>query len=60
VPWFSLYGVTPLSHVTNIIVDRSIEDDMDYLPLGIDPSSSAVFTWEQVTVPPSLPMLAGR
>jgi hypothetical protein len=51
VPWFSLYGVTPPSNITQVIVDRSIEDDIDYLRLKIDPKSAAVFTWEQVFVP---------
>jgi hypothetical protein len=51
VPWFSLYGVTPPTNITQVIVDRSIEDDIDYLRLKIDPRSAAVFSWEQVFVP---------
>jgi hypothetical protein len=51
VPWFTLYGVTPPENITQVIVDRSIEDDIDYLRLTIDPKSAAVFNWEQVTVP---------
>lgn len=51
VPWFSLYGVTPPANVTQIIVDRSIEDDIDWLRLHVDPRSPAVFSWEQVFVP---------
>jgi hypothetical protein len=51
VPWFSLYGVTPPSNITQVVVDRSIEDDIDYLRLTIDPQSAAVFSWEQVFVP---------
>jgi len=44
-------GVTAPSNLTNIIVDQSIEDDIDYLRLTIDPKSKAVFSWEQVFVP---------
>ena len=56
VPWFSLFGVTPPANVTQIVVDRSIEDvtdasPIDYLRLTIDPRSHAVFSWEQVNVP---------
>ncbi len=51
VPWFSLYGVAPPANVTQVIVDRSIEDDIDYLRLTVDPTSPAVVSWEQVTVP---------
>jgi len=51
VPWFSLYGVTPPANVTQVVVDRSIEDDIDYLRLTIDPQSPSVFSWEQVFVP---------
>jgi hypothetical protein len=51
VPWFSLYGVTPPANVTQIIVDRSIEDDTDWLRLHVDPKSSEVFSWEQVFGP---------
>ena len=56
VPWFTLYGVTPVANITQIIVDRSIEattdaSPIDYLRLRVDPSSAAVFSWEQVLVP---------
>jgi calcineurin-like phosphoesterase family protein len=51
VPWFTLYGATPQTNVTQIIVDRSIEDDADWLRLHVDPLSSGVFSWEQVFVP---------
>ena len=52
VPWMSTYyGVTSPPNLTNIIVDRSIEDDMDYLRLTINPKSKSVFSWEQVFVP---------
>lgn len=51
VPWFSLYGVTPQPNVTQVIVDRSIEDDSDWLRLHVDPKTPAVFSWEQVFVP---------
>ena len=56
VPWFSLYGVSPVANITQIIVDRSIEattdaSPIDYLRLTIDPKSTAVFSWEQVAVP---------
>jgi hypothetical protein len=52
VPWFgTYYGVTPPANITQVILDRSIEDDIDYLRLKIDPKSAAVFSWEQVFVP---------
>src|SRR3954468_21840361 len=51
VPWFSLYGATPPANVTQIIVDRSLEDHADYLRLTIDPKCKAVFSWQQVFVP---------
>lgn len=52
VPWMSAYyGVTSPPNLTNILVDRSIEDDIDYLRLTIDPKSKSVFSWEQVFVP---------
>jgi hypothetical protein len=54
VPWFALYDATPPDNVTQIIVDRSIEDDANWLRLRIDPLSSEVFSWEQVTVSPAL------
>lgn len=52
VPWFSLYGVTPPANVTQIIVDRTIEDDINWLRVHIDPASSDVFSWEQVIFVP--------
>ena len=51
VPWFSLYGATPQTNVTQLVVDRSLEDDADYVRLHIDPRTPGVFTWENVTVP---------
>jgi hypothetical protein len=48
VEWFSLYGATPQSNVTQIIVDRSLEDDANWLRLHVDPRSPAVFSWEEV------------
>lgn len=51
VPWFTLYGATPQPNVTQIIVDRSIEDDADWLRLHVDPRSPGVFSWEQEFVP---------
>jgi hypothetical protein len=50
VPWFSLYGATPPANVTQIIVDRSIENDIDWLKLRVDPKSPGVFSWEEVFV----------
>jgi hypothetical protein len=47
VPWFTLYGATPRDNVTQIIVDRSIEDDADWLRLHLDPRAPGVFSWEQ-------------
>jgi hypothetical protein len=51
VPWFSLYGVTPPSNVTQLVVDRSIEDDSDWLRLHVDPRAPGVFSWTQEFVP---------
>ncbi len=51
VPWFSLYGVAPVPNVTQLVVDRSIEADIDWVKLTIDPKSPAVFSWAQVFVP---------
>ena len=51
VEWFSLYGATPRSNVTQIIVDRSLEDDANWLRLHVDPRSPEVFSWEEVFVP---------
>ncbi|HEU4994113.1 MAG TPA: hypothetical protein VFT29_04810 [Gemmatimonadaceae bacterium] len=51
VPWFTLYGLTPVPNITQLTVDRSIEADIDWLKLRIDPKSPAVFSWEQVFVP---------
>jgi len=51
VPWFALYGATPQANVTQIVVDRSIEDDADWLRLHVDPRAPDVFAWEQVVVP---------
>ena len=51
VPWFSLYGLTPVANITQLTVDRSIEADIDWLKLRIDPKSPAVFSWQQVFVP---------
>ena len=53
VPWFSLYGAQPPSNVTQIIVDRSIEDDLVWLKLRIDPGSVKVFSWEEVKFVPT-------
>lgn len=51
-PWlFDFYNVSQPTNVTQIIVDRSIEDDIDWLKLTVDPSSPDVFSWEQVFVP---------
>ncbi len=50
VPWFSLYGAAPRANVTQVVVDRSIEDDMDWLRLHVDPAAPEVFSWEQVSV----------
>jgi hypothetical protein len=56
VPWFSLYGVSPVANITQIIVDRSLEaasdaTPIDYLRLTINPRTAAVFSWENVVVP---------
>ena len=51
VPWFLLYGATPPANVTQVIVDRSIEGDADWLRLHVDPDTPQVFSWEQAFVP---------
>ena len=51
VPWFSLYGVTPVPNVTQLVVDRSIEADIDWVKLTIDPKGPTLFSWSQVFVP---------
>ncbi len=51
VPWFILYGLTPLPNITQLTVDRSIENDIDWIKLKIDPKSPVVFSWEQIFVP---------
>ncbi len=51
VPWFSLFNVAPPANVTQIVVDRSIEDDIDWLKLTIDPKSPTLFSWTQKFVP---------
>ena len=50
VPWFSLYGATPQPNVTQLVVDRSLEDDANFVRLHVDPKTPDVFTWENVTV----------
>ena len=51
VPWFSLYGAKPQANVTQVIVDRSIEADIDSLKLRVDPTTPGVFSWQQLVVP---------
>ncbi len=51
VPWFSFYGAEPQPNVTQLIVDRSIEADIDWVKLTVDPTSPTVFSWEQRFVP---------
>ncbi len=51
VPWVSLYGLTPVPNITQLTVDRSIEADIDWLKLRIDPKSASVFSWQQMIVP---------
>ena len=43
------YGAPDAPNVTQITVDRSIEDDIVWLRLRIDPRDPAVFSWEEVT-----------
>ncbi len=50
VQWFEQYGVSPVATVTQIIVDRSIEDDSVWLRLRVDPKSEDVFSWEEVSI----------
>lgn len=55
-PWFTLYGLTPLPNVTQLIVGRSIEAPTDASPidcgkLTIDPSAAYRFSWTQLQVP---------
>jgi hypothetical protein len=56
VEWFSLYGVSPVSNVTQIILERGIELTSDgqsarqtWLRLVADASSEDVFSWELVS-----------
>ncbi|MFK7858231.1 MAG: hypothetical protein AB8B64_05410 [Granulosicoccus sp.] len=58
VPWFSLYGVSPVSNITQIIVQRGVEYlssssriRISWLRLEADasPEADAVFDWEQVS-----------
>lgn len=46
------YGAPDAPNVTQITVDRSIEDDIVWLRLHIDPRAPGVFSWEEVTVIP--------
>lgn len=55
VPWFTLYGAQPQPNITQVIVDRSLEDDANYVRLTIDPRSASVFSWEQVPVAVTTP-----
>jgi hypothetical protein len=56
VPWFTQFFDAPApANVTQLIIDRSIEDDIDYVRLRIDPASPEVFSWQQVFVPLSTP-----
>lgn len=51
VPWFTLYGVTPPPNVTQLIVDRSIEEDVNWVRIRINPTAPRVFSWSEVVVP---------
>ena len=44
------YGAQDAPNVTQITVDRSIEADVNWVRLRIDPRSDEVFSWEEVTV----------
>lgn len=44
------YGAPDAPNVTQITVDRSIEGDVVWVRLRIDPKSAQVFSWEEVTV----------
>lgn len=46
----SYYSVETPPKLTQIIVDRAIEDDLVWLRLDIDHLSLTVFSWEEVTV----------
>jgi hypothetical protein len=46
----ALYGAPDAPNLTQITVDRSIEDDIVWLKLHVDPRSEEVFSWEEVTV----------
>jgi len=48
--WFVVYGLVGPDNVTQVIVDRSIENDVVWLRLHVDPKSEAVFSWEEVEV----------
>lgn len=51
VPWFTFYGLTPVANITQLTVDRSIEADIDWVKITVDPKSAAVFSWQQMFVP---------
>jgi hypothetical protein len=44
------YGAPDAPNVTQITVDRSIEDDIVWLRLHVDPNAPSVFSWEEVVV----------
>ena len=57
VPWFSLYGVSPVSNVTQIIVQQGVEfyDNstrvrLNWLRLIADANAEKVFFWELVSL----------
>ena len=47
VSWFDLYGVVPQPNITQLIVDRSIEDDSNWVRVHVDPTTDQVFSWTQ-------------
>jgi hypothetical protein len=56
VPWFSLYGASPVSNVTQITVEQGISFPADasgvkhtWLRLVADASTQSVFSWELVS-----------
>lgn len=44
------YGAVDAPNLTQITVDRSIEDDVLWLRLTVDPRSQTVFSWEEVVI----------
>ena len=52
VEWFELYGVPSPDNLTQLVVDRTIENDGTvWLRLSVDARDPAVFRWEEISLP---------